>query len=61
MNSWVRGDQADQAILDLATGTGDSYHGALLRIARSDLSFRLILEIRNRLTDAYQEITRMQV
>ena len=29
--------------------------------ARADLTFCLALEIRNRLLDAYQEVTRMQV
>lgn len=57
----VQQGQADQALLNLATGNADSYHGALLNIAQAELSFRLILEIRNRLTDAYQEIMRMQV
>lgn len=53
--------QADQALLNLASGTVDNYHGTLLNIAQAELSFRLILEIRNRLTDAYQEVMRMQV
>lgn len=57
----VQQKQADQSLLNLATGNADNYHGALLNIAQSELSFRLILEIRNRLTDAYQEIMRMQV
>jgi flagellar hook-basal body complex protein FliE len=28
---------------------------------QADLSFRLILELRNRFTEAYQEVSRMQV
>ncbi len=60
-NANVQQAQAEQSLLDLATGNADHYHGVLLNIAQSELSFRLILEIRNRLTDAYQEIMRMQV
>jgi flagellar hook-basal body complex protein FliE len=52
---------ADQAVRDLATGRTDNLHGVLLSVAKADLSFRLFLEIRNRLTDALQEIMRMQV
>jgi flagellar hook-basal body complex protein FliE len=52
---------AQAAIHDLATGKTDQLHGVLLQVAQADLSFRLILEIRNRLTDAYQEIMKMQV
>ena len=43
---------AQTAIHDLATGQTDQLHGVLLQVAQADLSFRLLLEIRNRLTDA---------
>ena len=52
---------ADQAILDLATGRTEDIHNVLIAVARADLTFRTILEVRNRVTDAYQEITRMTV
>jgi flagellar hook-basal body complex protein FliE len=53
--------QAGQAVRELALGQTDNLHGVLLTVAKADLSFRLCLEIRNRLTDALQEIMRMQV
>jgi flagellar hook-basal body complex protein FliE len=53
--------QASAAVRDLATGQTDNLHGVLLQVAQADLSFRLILEIRNRLSDAFQEIMKMQV
>lgn len=52
---------ADAAIRDLATGQAQDLHSVSLAVAQADLSFRLILEMRNRLTDAFQEIQRMQV
>jgi flagellar hook-basal body complex protein FliE len=52
---------ANQAVQGLATGQADDLHTVALAVAQADLSFRLALEIRNRLTDAYQEVTRMQV
>ncbi len=51
---------ADQAVRDLAMGQTDNLHSVLLECAKADLSFRMVLEIRNRLTDAFQEIMRMQ-
>ena len=53
--------QADQAIQAMATGSADGLHTVSLAVARADLNFRLILEVRNRLTEAYQEVMRMQM
>lgn len=52
---------ANRAVEDLAVGRTDNIHGVMLAVARADLSFRLVLEIRNRLTEALQEILRLQV
>jgi flagellar hook-basal body complex protein FliE len=53
--------QAESAVSDLAAGRTDNMPGVLMQVAQADLSFRLILEIRNRLSDAYQEVMKMQV
>ena len=53
--------RADQAVTALATGQATDLHQVSLAVAENDLAFRVLLEIRNRLTDAYQEISRMQV
>jgi flagellar hook-basal body complex protein FliE len=52
---------ADAAVRDLATGEAQDLHTVSLAVAQADLSFRLILELRNRLADAFQEVSRMQV
>jgi flagellar hook-basal body complex protein FliE len=54
-------EQTANSVRDLAMGKTDNLHEIMLQAAQSDLSFRLVLEIRNRLTDAYQEIMKMQV
>ena len=56
-----REQKADQAIQDLVLGKTDNIHNVMLAVAGADLSFRMILEIRNRLTAAAQEILRMQI
>jgi flagellar hook-basal body complex protein FliE len=53
--------KADQTLEQFAAGQTDSVHDLVLATAKADLSFRLVLEIRNRLIDCYQEISRMQV
>ena len=58
----VRDDQkADQAVLNVALGRSDDIPGAALAVGMADLSFRRVLEVRNKLLDAYQEVMRMQV
>jgi flagellar hook-basal body complex protein FliE len=52
---------ADQAVLDLATGKTDNIHEVMLAVTKADLTFRTLLEVRNRVTDAYQDIIRMAV
>jgi flagellar hook-basal body complex protein FliE len=62
IGSSVRADQkADNAVLDVALGRSDDIPGAALAVGMADLSFRRVLEVRNKLMDAYQEIMRMQV
>ena len=52
---------ADEAVQQLATGQTDNLQQVVLTAAKADLSFRLVLELRNKLIDSYQEIMRMQV
>jgi flagellar hook-basal body complex protein FliE len=53
--------QADKAVVDLASGKMDNLHQVVAAIDEADLSFRLMMEIRNKLLDAYNEIMHMQV
>lgn len=50
---------AELAIRELASG-GDMTQ-AMISIEKADLSFQMMVEIRNRLLNAYEEIMRMQV
>jgi flagellar hook-basal body complex protein FliE len=52
---------ADKAVNELADGSNTSLHNVVLSAAKADLSFRLVLEIRNKLIESFQEIMRMQV
>ena len=52
---------ADAAVRDLVMGRTENMHGVLMQVAQADLTFRMILEIRNRLIESYQDIMKMQV
>jgi len=53
--------QSEEAVRDFAAGKTENVHDLVLSVAKADLSFRLVLEIRNRLIESYQEIMRMQM
>jgi len=50
---------ADEAVKELAKG-GD-LQKAIIAMEKADMAFNLMVEIRNRLINAYEEIQRMQV
>ena len=53
--------ESEQAFTQLVTNKTDNVHDVVMSVVKADLSFRMALEMRNRLTEAYQEIMRMQV
>ncbi|MDX8404791.1 MAG: flagellar hook-basal body complex protein FliE [Mariprofundus sp.] len=52
---------AMKGALDLATGKGGNTSETLLAIQKADLSFQMMMGVRNKLVDAYREVSRMQV
>jgi flagellar hook-basal body complex protein FliE len=53
--------KAGQAVQNLATGAAEDLHTVSLAVTEADLRFRMALEIRNRLIEAYQEVVRIQI
>ena len=52
---------ANQAMQDLQSGQNVSLHQTMIAMEEANVSFQLMVEVRNRLLDSYQEIMRMQV
>ena len=52
---------ADSAIRSLATGGTTSLHDTMLAVQQAELSFKLMMHVRNKLVEAYQEVLRMTV
>jgi flagellar hook-basal body complex protein FliE len=53
--------KADAAANSLATGDQTSVQDTMIAMEQADLSFRFMMQVRNKIVDAYQEIMRMQV
>jgi flagellar hook-basal body complex protein FliE len=51
---------ADTQVGALLEGNGMDVHSALIAVEKADLSFQLMMQVRNKIVAAYQEISRMQ-
>ncbi len=53
--------EAESAIKGLAKGELKNVHDAMIAIEKANVSFNLMLQVRNKLVQAYEEIMRMQI
>ena len=52
------GIQADQSVKELLRGNA-GIHETMIALQKADIPFRLLLQVRNKVMDAYREIMRM--
>jgi flagellar hook-basal body complex protein FliE len=52
--------QAETKVAGVLAGNGADVHSALIAVEKADLSFQLMMQVRNKIVSAYQEISRMQ-
>lgn len=52
---------ADSQVDDFVMGKTENVHEVMLAMEKANLSFQLMVEIRNRALETYQEISRMQI
>lgn len=50
-----------QAVQSVALGQTDNLHQVMMNLERTKLNFDLLLQVRNKVLDAYQEMMRMQI
>lgn len=51
----------DNAVQQLARGETDNLHQVMISLEQTRMTFDLLLQVRNKVMDAYQEVMRMQV
>jgi flagellar hook-basal body complex protein FliE len=51
----------NQSMRDLQSGQNVSLHQTMISIQEASVSFQLMVEVRNKLLESYQELMRMQV
>ena len=52
---------ATVAMEDLATGRRDYVEGVILATQKADIAFKMLLQVRNKVMDAYEEVKQMRV
>ena len=52
---------AERAIEDLATGRRDDLANVMIAKQKADVAFRMLLQVRNQLVNAYDEIKQLRV
>ena len=51
----------DKAIENLHTGKAQNLHEVMIAVEEADLSIRMLVQMRNKALEAYNEIMRMQI
>jgi flagellar hook-basal body complex protein FliE len=52
---------ADHAVKEMISGRNKNIHETMLAVERADVSLKLMMQVRNKVLDAYREIIKMQV
>lgn len=51
---------AAQQVTDLLKGNRSDAHNVMIAVEKADIAFQLMLQVRNKIVSAYQEVSRMQ-
>lgn len=51
----------DTEVQQLATGQASNLHEVMIHLEEAKLSFQLMLQVRNRMLEAYQDVMRTQI
>ena len=55
----AQGD-AENQVAQLLNGKGADLHSAMIAVEKADLSFQLMMQVRNKIVQAYQQVSNMQ-
>jgi flagellar hook-basal body complex protein FliE len=54
------GSASDQQVSELVQGDRQDIHNVMIAIEKADIAFDLMMQVRNKIVSAYQEVSRMQ-
>jgi flagellar hook-basal body complex protein FliE len=51
---------AEQQVTELLKGDRSDVHNVMIAVEKADIAFQLMMQVRNKIVSAYQEVSRMQ-
>jgi flagellar hook-basal body complex protein FliE len=54
-------EAADRQLQSVATGEAQNLHQVMISLEEARLSFQMLVQVRNRVLEAYQDVMRMQI
>jgi flagellar hook-basal body complex protein FliE len=51
--------EADAQVASMLNGNGQDVHSAMIAVEKANLTFELMLQVRNKIISAYQEVSRI--
>ncbi len=54
-------NDAKEAVEDLFTGRRDDVESVILATKKADMAFKMLLQVRNKMMDAYEEVKQVRV
>lgn len=52
---------SEKSSMDLASGKSSNIHETMLSVAKAEIGFNMLVQLRNKAIEAYQDVMRMQV
>jgi len=53
--------EADDAVQKVLSGETNDIHSTMIALQKADVSLKMMLEVRNKIMEAYQEVMRTQI
>lgn len=53
-------NEADTRVGDLLTGNSQDVHSAMIAVEKASLAFEMMVQVRNKIVQAYQQVSGMQ-
>jgi flagellar hook-basal body complex protein FliE len=54
------GDSSNQKVTELVQGERQDVHNVMIAVEKADIAFQLMMQVRNKIVSAYQDVSKLQ-